>query len=835
VATGSNQAPGAPGSPARWAPAGKTGVGTALSTHSPVWFTLSQGILTEVFYPFVDTACTRDLGLLVADGKDFFSEERVDTKSEVSSLAPGVPAFRLINTCKSGRYKIEKTILTDPRRAALLQKVQFTALKGQLSDYSLYALLAPHLDNHGDGNSAWVGQFKGAPMLFARRNGFALALACSEPWLGCSVGFVGVSDGWQDVSRHKKMTWHCGGAHNGNVALTGEIDLKATGGRFLLALGFGRDEWEAGHQARASLLQGFKAAREEYVKPWSEWLKGVEPLEQSDDPATHVYHVSTAVMRTHESKSFKGGIIASLATPWGFAHGDGDMGYHLIWPRDMIETVTALLAARRHEDARRVLFYFCVTQEADGHWSQNMEVSGRPWWNGIQLDETAFVILLVGLARREKALEDDGVNFLWPMIRRAASYLVRHGPVTPLDRWEEESGYFASTMAVEIPALLVAAELAEQHGEKETAAYLRETADAWNHSIESLIYVEGTDLARKAGVDGYYVRFAKPDQMNASAPAAGYVDLKNHLPGQGRIAIADLVSPDALALVRFGLRAADDPRIVNTLRVIDMLCKVDTPRGACWHRYNNDGYGETKNGAPFEGAGVGRVWPLLTGERAHYELAAGRKTDADKLRRAMEAFANDSGLLPEQIWDSPDIPDRDLFFGRPSGSAMPLVWAHGEYVKLRRSLHDGRVFDMPSHSVERYLQKKTKSPHIFWRFEQPCRALSVGKTLRLEVMAPAIVHWSGDGWRTFQDTPTRDTKLGVHVADLSTGKLAAGSEVVFTFYWPEAKRWEGKNFSVTVTAQVERPRVATPSPSSNGQKKAEPQKETKGKKKKQRR
>jgi glucoamylase len=835
VTTGSNQAPGAPGSPARWAPGEKAGVGTALNSHSPVWFTLSQGILTEIFFPSVDVASTRDLGLLVADGKDFFSEERIDTKSEVTCLAPGVPAFRLVNTCKSGCYKIEKTIVSDPRRAAILQHTQFTALKGQVSDYSLYALLTPHLGNHGDGNSAWAGEYKGVPMLFARWNGYALALACSEPWLGRSVGYVGVSDGWQDISRHKKMTWQYGGADDGNVALTGEIDLKATGGRFVLAVGFGRDEWEAGHQARASLLQGFKAARDEYVKAWTEWLKNVQPLQQADNPATHMYHVSTAVMRTHESKSFKGGIIASLATPWGFAHGDGDMGYHLIWPRDMIETVTALLAARAHEDARRVLFYFCVTQEADGHWSQNMEVSGRPWWNGIQLDETGFVILLVALARREKALEKDGVDFLWPMIRRAASYLVQHGPITPLDRWEEEEGYFASTMAVIIPALLIAADLAEEHGEKGTATYLRETADAWNDSIERLIYVEGTDLARKAGVDGYYVRFAKPDQMAASAPASGSVDLKNHLPGQGHIDVANLVSPDALTLVRFGLRGADDPRIVNTVRVIDMLCKVDAPRGPCWHRYNEDGYGETTDGGPFEGAGVGRAWPLLTGERAHYELAAGRKTEADKLRQAMEGFANDSGLLPEQIWDSPDIPNRGLYFGRPSGSATPLVWAHGEYVKLRRSLHDGRVFDTPEHTVKRYLDKKTRSPHIIWKHEQPCRALPAGKTLRVETAGPALIHWSADGWKTSQDAPTRDTGLGVHSVDLPTEQLTAGTEVVFTFYNTTTKSWDGKNFSVTVTPGVERPRAAAPS--SDGQKKAEPQKkkEKKDKKKKQRR
>ena len=248
MATQPNSAPGAPGVSATWAPAGKTGVGTSLSDRSPVWFTLSQGIVTEVFYPFVDTACTRDLGLLVANGVDYFSEEKVDTKSKVTYLAPGVPAFHLVNTSKDGRYRIEKSILTDPRRAALLQKIEFTALKGKLSDYLLYALLAPHLGNYGDDNSAWLGEFKGMPTLCARRKGYALALACSEPWLSRSAGYVGASDGWQDISQHKKMTWHYGGADKGNVALTGEIDLKATAGRFVLALGFGRDEWEAAHQ-----------------------------------------------------------------------------------------------------------------------------------------------------------------------------------------------------------------------------------------------------------------------------------------------------------------------------------------------------------------------------------------------------------------------------------------------------------------------------------------------------------------------------------------------------------------------------------------------------------
>jgi glucoamylase len=803
VTTASPQAPGHPGATPNWAAAAKTGVGTALSTASSVWFTLNHGRLTEVYFPFVDTACIRDLEFLVGDRHDFFSEEKKDTDSQVNYLAPGVPAFKLLNTCRQGRYRIEKEILADPRRSSILQQVHFVPLQGQLADYCLCVLLNPHLKNQGSDNTAWIGDYKGTPMLFACHDGTALALACSKPWRKLSAGFVGNSDGWQDLSRHKQMTWSYERAERGNVALTGEVDLEATEGRFVLALGFGRNEGEAGHYARASLLQGFEAARKKVVQQWSDWHKTLLPMPGSKQHHQDLYRISAAVMRTHESKHFPGGVIASLAVPWGASHGDGDLGYHLAWPRDMIETVGGLLALKGHEDARRVLFYFEVTQEADGHWPQNMFLHGLPFWNGVQLDETAFVILLVNLAHREGALHDKDLPPLWPMVRAAASYLVRNGPVTPLDRWEEEAGYFASTMAVEIPALLIAAELAETCGEPKIAAYLRETADAWNAAIERLIYVTGTDLARDAGVEGYYVRFALPNQLEMPSPAYGSVSLKNHA-DQSPMLIAHIISPDALTLVRFGLRAADDPRIVNTVRVIDKHLKVDTPSGPCWHRYSNDGYGEHADGSPFDGTGIGRAWPLLTGERAHYELAAGRKDVAEKLVRTLEGFANDSGLISEQIWDSPDIPEHELTFGRPSGSAMPLVWAHAEYVKLRRSLNDGRIFDMPPQTVERYLKKKTGSPHIFWRFNQKCCTLAAGKVLRLEVLAAAVVHWSSDNWRTRQDIKTKDTGLGIHYVDLPTDKLPAESNVVFTFYWPDGDRWEGQDFQVAVEKSTRR-------------------------------
>jgi glucoamylase len=806
-------APGKPGEPATWAPADKSGVGTALDTASSVWFTLHQGWLTEVFYPFVDIACTRDMLFAITNGHDFFANEKHGVRSEIEYLASGVPGFRVTSHCEHDQFQLQKELLADPRRAVILQRVQFEVGKKAQGDLELYVVANAHLGNQGHGNSAWVGEFKGIPMLFARRNSTALALACSAPWLKRSVGYLGHSDGFSDLSQHKTMKWQYQRADEGNVVLSGQIDYRTANGHFVLALAFGRDEFEAGHRARASLLQGFQAARDKYVEQWTHWQSDVLALKGSKIHSQDLYQISAAVMRTHESQHFPGAIVASLSTPWGFAKGDLDYGYHLVWPRDMIETVAGLLAIEKLEDARRVLFYFQVTQEADGHWPQNMFLDGRHSWNGVQLDETAFVILLVALARRENALEDEAVQFLWPMTRAAAKFLVQHGPVTPMDRWEEQAGYFPSTMAVEIPALLAAAELAETFGEPDLARYLKETADAWNDSIEELLYVKGTQLATDAGVEGYYVRFAPTDQMEADAPAAGAVHLRNHDPGHGEVNVANIVSPDALCLVRFGLRAADDPRIVNTVRVIDHVLKVKTKNGPCWHRYSHDGYGEHEDGSPYDGTGIGRAWPLLTGERAHYELAAGRKDEAERLLDAMESFANASGLFPEQIWDVDDISEKGLYFGRPSGSAMPLVWAHAEYVKLRRSLHDGRVFDTPRQTAERYLKQQTRSKHAIWRFDQKRRAISAGKLLRLEVMAKATVRWSSDDWKTAKESQTLGTAFGIHFVDLPTSDDRAGAVIRFTFFWHDANRWEGHDFCVVVESarpQAEGPRPSTP-------------------------
>lgn len=784
-------AAGWPGLDPRWTSSAKSGVGTAYDARSPVWFTISHGIINEVYYPRVDQANIRDLGFIVTDGDTFFSEEKRHTASSVAMLAPGVPGYRLTNSCDGGRYRIVKTIVTDPLRPVLLQEVQFEPLVGGLEEYRVFALLAPHIDNQGRENDGWAGEYKGVSMLFARRGDCALALACSGGFAAMSCGYVGASDGWQELAANKRLTEVHAEARNGNIALTGEVDVGACEGRFTLALAFGRDSAEAGLNARAALLHSFDEAAAAFVAGWKDFQRECDALEPYKDGPPDDYRTSVAVLKTHEDKGHPGGIIASLSIPWGNHKGDHDLGgYHLVWPRDLVEAAGGLLAAGDATGARQTLCYLMSTQEADGHWAQNMWLNGTAYWNGIQMDETGLPILLADLLRRADAL--NGVN-PWPMVRLAASYLVRNGPVTPQDRWEEQQGYSPFTLAVETASLLVAAGFADEVRDCRAAAYLRDVADYWNDQIERWTYVTDSELGKRVGVDGFYARIGPPEMDSAArrqprpSGAAGY---EAH------------VSPDALALVRFGLRAADDHRIVNTVAVIDAVLKSETETGPLWCRYNGDVYGEYTDGSPYDGGGIGRGWPLLAGERAHYEIAAGRSNDAGYLLDVMRRQASPGGLIPEQVWDAPDIPRRELFNGHPTGSAMPLAWAHAEFVKLTRSLRDGRVFDMPAQPVQRYVHDHRRSELTVWCASNKLRSMDVGKTLRVSTRAPALVHWSFDDWRSVCDTRSIETGLGVWYTDLATRELPADAVVRFTLFWLDTERWEGTDFEVRVVVNA---------------------------------
>ena len=743
-------APMGPGVEPRWTSSAKSGVGTALDSRSHIWFTVSHGIVDEVYYPRVDQANTRDLGLLVTAADGFFSEEKRDTVSEVHLVSPGVPGYRFVNRCRHGRYEIDKTVVTDPERDVLLQRIRFRALKGRVEDYRIFALLAPHLGNQGYGNDGWAESYKGIPMLIAKREALSLALICDAGWSAMSCGYVGVNDGWRQVKEDGFLSDPQADARNGNIALTGEVHLGACRrlgedvAEFVVLLSFGTGAAEAAQRGRMSLASSFDRVLASYVREWRKFHEHTvgprhEPPSSAPEvmrrtaefelasfahESTHaheaeapgpdtpspihlpesvldLYQMSAAVLAVHEDKRAAGAIIASLSIPWGSSKSDHELGgYHLVWPRDLVNSAGALIAVGHSVLARRTLRYLMSTQEEDGRWAQNLWLDGTPYWRGLQMDEVGFPILFAGLLKRESKLDE---LYAWPMIRKAATFILRNGPVTGQDRWEENGGYSPFTLAVQISALLVAAEFAEDHFDPEFAARLRETADQWNARVEDWTYVRGTEIARRVGVDGYYVRIAPEDVTEDFCRTGGHIPVKNRRDAASRAHYCEVVSPDALALVRFGLRDASDPRIVNTIKVIDAMLRTQTATGPAWYRYNGDGYGEREDGSPFDGFGLGRPWPLLAGERAHYELAAGRPEVAVQLLGVMRAQASDGGMLPEQVWDAADIPDLELFNGRPTGSAMPLVWAHAEYAKLVRSLHDGRIFDLPHQAHSRYV------------------------------------------------------------------------------------------------------------------------------------
>ncbi len=792
-------APGAPGIAARWTSSAKSGVGTALSAASRTWFTVSHGILNEVYHPRLDHACTRDLGLIVTRDDGYFSEEKRHAAHDVAWFQDGVPAFHLTNTALDGAYRIEKRVLVDPQRPTVLQKIHFTPLAGKAEDYRVYALLAPHLINAGMGNSAWIGAYKGVRMLFASGRGQSLALACSLPWREASADYVGVSDGWRRLSVSGRLGPQYQNAMDGNVALTGEIGFTADSNVAVIALSFGPTPEEAGYNALASLNDGYERAATAYVAGWRDWQKGLLPLDGPGHKGPNLYRTSTAVLGTHRSLGFPGPAVASLSIPWGSSKSDDDLGgYHLVWPRDLVETAGGFLAAGLTDDALQILAYLRTIQEADGHWPQNAWLDGTTYWDGIQMDECGFPLLLADGLHRMGCLSGEALASYLPMVERATAYLVRNGPVTGEDRWEEDSGYSPFTLAVEIAALLAAADILDTCGKGEAARFARQTADCWNDQIEKWTYVSGSGTCAELGVGGYYVRIAPADLADAASPKDGFVPIKNRPPDDTDRAPDLIVSPDALALVRFGLRAADDPRIVNTVTVIDAHLRADLPQGPVWYRYTDDGYGEHANGDPFDGTGQGRPWPLLTGERAHYELAAGRPQSALDLLGTFAASAGTGGLLPEQVWDGADMPERELRRGGPSGSAMPLVWAHAEYIKLLRSLRDGKVFDMPPQGPERYIRNRTTAPFRSWRFNNKIRTIPEGKLLRIELLAAASVRWSADGWATANDGATNSNAFGIHVVEIPTSGLAEGASVEFTFLWVETARWEGMNFAIII-------------------------------------
>ncbi len=790
---------GHPGIPPRWTHSSKEGVGTAYHTASRIWFTLSHGILNEVYFPTVDSAQIRDLEYLITDGETFFHEEKRDLTTELGYIDKHSLGYRIIKSDPKGRYRIVKEIISDPYLPCVLIQTQLEGDETFLKRLHLYVLLAPHLDGRGWGNSAAKVNVSGRDLLVAFRNRFHLALGATVPFIRTSCGYVGPSDGWTDLRENFQMDWQFDFAKDGNVAMIGELDISKSR-TFKLGLGFGF----ARHGATTALLQSlgipYEESRRRFQDQWQRICCDILPLEKASTDDGRLYHISHSLLLAHEDKNYPGAIIASMSIPWGEVQGDeeGLGGYHLVWTRDLCNSATGFLAAGNRVTPLRSLIYLAASQRPDGGFYQNFWINGDPYWNGIQLDEVAFPVILAWRLKELNALKDFDP---YPMVLKAAHYMIRQGPATPQERWEENSGYSPSTLASNIAALICAAGFARDRKDSTTAQYLEEYADFLESHIEAwTVTTQGTLIPE---ITRHFIRIHpvdchEPDPIED--PNIGTLILHNQPPG-GRFEFPakEIVDAGFLEIVRFGIRKAGDPLIEDSLKVIDAMLKVETPFGPCWRRYNHDGYGQRPDGGPYKGWGQGRAWPLLTGERAHFELAAGR--DIKRYISAIEAFASKGGMLPEQVWDAPDQSGSRMHPGRPTGSAMPLMWAHAEYIKLLRSAHDGLVFDRIPIVAERYLKGKGRKDLEVWKFNRRVRTVAAGKILRIQAPASFRLHWTTNEWKKVNDTDAASTAVGIHFVDIKVSKKQK-APVRFTFYWPHEDRWEGKDFDVLVREAI---------------------------------
>ncbi len=245
-----------------------------------------------------------------------------------------------------------------------------------------------------------------------------------------------------------------------------------------------------------------------------------------------------------------------------------------------------------------------------------------------------------------------------------------------------------------------------------------------------------------------------------------------------------------------GIEPQSTSSAADSVAVIDQVLKHDLPQGPCWRRYNHDGYGQKDDGSAFDGSGVGCSWPILAGERGHYELAGGR--DPKPFIAAPEKFTEPGGMLPEKPWDANDLPERNLKFGGAAGSAMPLCWARAEYISLARSRHDRVCFGRVEPIYQRYAKGKAGGNMVMWTFAHQPGQLRKGNGPRIITEQSAKIHWSVDGWSTSSDLETSACSFGLHWTDLPNAKLPRGAKANFPFYWAEANRWEGRDFPVAV-------------------------------------
>ena len=751
-----------PGSLSHFGLARKDCVGTATGTRSKVWFTVAGGVLSDVYSPTVDNTNVETMQFVVTDGATFTDLQTRDMTYTVRAAGQSGMSCRVTSTAKSGKYRLVTTYLTDPVRDSVLVRVQLVPLTVSAKDLRLYVRLDPSVNGNGGGgsgnggaDSAVVDSSSGQPVPVAydtntssnaANRDYAVplyaALRADRPYRAVSVGFAGTgSDGLSQLDATHTLTTRYDSAADGNIVETAQLD---TGGGLSaqLALSFATTRAAAVQQAGDSAGQSFPTALRSYESGWANYDKALhEPPASyrglSSVDATRLrsaYYLSANVLKASEDKTFPGAIVASLASPWGQAVSAGDPAntyfgsYREVFARDLYETFTGLLATGDVATARAtVRFLFERQQLPDGSMPRNSLVNGKtaPDSFGIQLDEVAYPILMA----RTVGLTDAA--FYRDHIKRAADFVVAHGPAFGSERWEEQSGYSPSTIAAEIAGLVAAGAVAEEHGDLASARIYRGTADHYQRNIKRWTVT----TTGPYGSDPYFIRLSKTGDPDAGVD----YNLGNGGPTRDERAVVDA---GFLELPRLGILPGGDPDVARSLDVVDRVISRQTTSGTGFYRYGTDvapedagtedGYGDchvgdatdcTVQGKPWAGGcgeqpqnhGSGHLWPVLSGERAEHHVALAEPAEAAALLDGMARTGSGIGLIPEQAWENPDLPASpfgtapecaSIGFrnGEAAGSASPLTWSVAQFTRLVAALREGRITEQPRDTVARYIE-----------------------------------------------------------------------------------------------------------------------------------